>query len=108
MPTYSDLRRLVANEPCPAFWVDLDALDRNLDRVVKAARHAGKKIRLATKSVRVPHLIQYLRDKSGGTISGLMCYSAAEAEFLAKEGHDDLLVAYPVATLGEIQKLGAL
>ncbi len=105
MQTYDSLKALVANAPMPSFWVDLDALDRNLDRVVASALNAKKKIRLATKSVRVPYLIRYLRDRSHGVISGLMCYSAAEVCLLAECGEDNLMMAYPVVTEAELKPI---
>lgn len=61
------------------------------------ARNHGKKIRLATKSVRVPKLIQQIMDLGEGTIQGLMCFSSAEARFLCDEyGFDDIMIAYPL------------
>lgn len=106
MHSYAELKQLVVNEPAPSFWVDLDALDRNLERTVKAAAAHKKSIRLATKSVRVPYLIRYLREKSAGVISGLMCYGADEACLLAEQGEDNLLIAYPIADERAIARLG--
>ncbi len=108
MHHYESLQRLVGNEPGPSFWVDMDALDRNLDRVVNAARSANKTVRIATKSIRVPFLIRYLREHGQGVLRGLMCYTAAEARALAALGEDDLLVAYPCVDADELRALAKL
>jgi D-serine deaminase-like pyridoxal phosphate-dependent protein len=66
-----------------------------------AAAH-GKKIRLATKSIRVPELIERAMSVGGSTYRGLMCYSVEEALFLAQMSGladvQDFLIAYPVGT----------
>jgi D-serine deaminase-like pyridoxal phosphate-dependent protein len=86
----------------PAAIVDLDAFDRNVQRV---ATIAGKKpVRLATKSIRVPELTRRAL-AYGPPFQGLMCFSAEELEFLAREGFDDLLLAYPVAREAAIEAL---
>ncbi len=80
------------SERLPCALVDLDAFDRNVQRV---ATLAGKKpVRIATKSIRVPELIRRVL-AYGPPFKGLMCYSAEEVDFLAREGFDDLLLAYP-------------
>jgi D-serine deaminase-like pyridoxal phosphate-dependent protein len=72
--------------------VDLDALDRNVDRLVAAA--GGRPIRVATKSVRHPGLLRRIAARGG--ITAVMPYCAPEAELLVKEGFRDLLIAYPI------------
>jgi D-serine deaminase-like pyridoxal phosphate-dependent protein len=54
----------------------------------------GKTIRIASKSVRVPALLQRIL-KHSSVYQGLMCYSPREAVFLAQQGFDDLLMGYP-------------
>ena len=106
---YSRLQTLIKSENLPAAIIDLDAFDRNLEKLVKEAE--GKTIRLATKSLRVPELI--LRAlRSSPLFRGLMCFSAQEALFLSTQGFDDFLVAYPtlqnsdLAALREIHDAG--
>jgi D-serine deaminase-like pyridoxal phosphate-dependent protein len=96
-------RHALAESPLPAALVDLDAVDLNRERLVAAAR--GKRLRLATKSLRCPDLIRSLADALGG--AGLMTYSAAETAFLAAAGHRDLLLAYPTAHPADAAHLAA-
>ncbi len=79
----------------PCGIVDMNILTKNVERFAKIAATHGKTIRLATKSVRVPDLIRHILKVGGKNFKGLMCYGITEAVFLAAEGFDDLLVAYP-------------
>lgn len=99
-----DLRRTLKDEPLPAVVVDLDAFDRNVSHAAALLEHEGHTLRLATKSVRVPALIRRALDH-GPPYAGLMCFSACEAEALAKEGFDDLLVAYPTVGPADLRAL---
>jgi D-serine deaminase-like pyridoxal phosphate-dependent protein len=86
--------------------VDLDAFDRNIALFLAELRRAGgqQKIRLATKSVRVPALLRRVLD-ADPVFQGLMVYCATEADFLAREGFDDLLVAYPTVQPSDLRLL---
>jgi len=86
-------RARLAGERLPAAIVDLDAFDRNLDVILE--RLAGTPLRLATKSLRVPDLVRRAKDRAKDAMIGLMCFSAEEADWLAGQGFDRLLVAYP-------------
>ena len=89
--------------PLPAMFVDLDVFDQNIKHLVAIAKPSGKTIRIATKSVRCPELIQRILDKGEGVIKGLMCYSVKEANLLAtKYGLDDFYVAYPTVQYADI------
>lgn len=101
------LKRVVADVPLPAAVVDLDAFERNADRLFDMARTAKKTLRVASKSVRVPDLIARLLARGGETARGLMTYHAAETRFLAGKGFDDLLLAYPTARRDEADELAA-
>lgn len=107
--TYDTWRRLLAGVPLPAAVVDLDAFDRNVARVSAILRASGQAhtLRLATKSLRVPALIARVL-AAGPPYAGLMCFAAAEAEFLARQGHDDLLIAYPTVQESDLAALARL
>jgi D-serine deaminase-like pyridoxal phosphate-dependent protein len=102
--TYEAWKNILADIPMPAGVVDLDAFDRNVALFVRSLKEAGgqQTVRLATKSVRVPALIRRVLD-SDPVFRGLMTYCAAEAEFLASEGFDDLLIAYPTVQPADLQ-----
>ncbi|MEM7314714.1 MAG: alanine racemase [Planctomycetota bacterium] len=101
--SYDQLKDLVTGETLPVMLVDLDAFDRNVEHFLKIARNHEKLLRPASKSVRVPALLHRLQELGGETVCGLMCYSTAEAVFLADHGFDDLLVAYPHVQPADVQ-----
>ena len=89
---YDFYKRALAGQRLPAAFVDLDALDANL---ADLRMRAGQlPIRLVTKSVRSVAILRRVL-ASGAPFRGLMCYSPAEAAWLASLGFDDLLVADP-------------
>jgi len=92
---YDTLREVTKNLSPPFMVVDLDTFDANARDLAGKARAHGKKLRLASKSIRVPALIKRLFEIDPETFQGIMCFSAAEARFLSDEGLDDFLVAYP-------------
>lgn len=98
MSTPATLTRLAAGVPLPAAFVDLDALDRNVDVIrdrMLTNTPSRKTLRVASKSVRHTGLLRRILARGGSDFSGLMCFSTEEAVFLAGEGFDDLFVAYP-------------
>lgn len=95
MRTYPAWRQLLGDEVLPAAVLDLDALDHNQD-VLLGALGAGLTLRIASKSIRVPAVLRYLLDRGGDRMRGVMTFSAYETAFLAEEGFDDLLLAYPI------------
>lgn len=93
----------------PLSFVDLQRFDENAKTMAKAFEKTNLKIRIATKSLRVPELIKRVLNSSS-VYQGLMCYSAQEALFLSGFGLDDFLIAYPtlnpedLTALKELQK----
>jgi D-serine deaminase-like pyridoxal phosphate-dependent protein len=104
-----DWKGLSAKERLPFVVVDVDAFDRNVEKLKILAQSVNppKKIRLATKSIRVPALIRRALD-SNNLFQGLMCYSAEEIGFLAKQGFNDFLLAYPTLQNSDLKILHAL
>jgi D-serine deaminase-like pyridoxal phosphate-dependent protein len=93
--SYYKLRALLENKSYPIAFVDLDGLDKNFELFARAARENNKKIRIASKSIRVPYLLKYIFEKDRDLFSGIMCYRIKEAKFLYSQGFNDLLIAYP-------------
>ncbi len=76
----------------PVFVVDLDAFDANAADL--ARRAGGTPIRVASKSIRVPALIE--RALAADGFQGVLSYTLAEALWLAENDVcDDIVVAYP-------------
>jgi D-serine deaminase-like pyridoxal phosphate-dependent protein len=76
----------------PFAYVDVDLLDRNIQDVLE--RSAGKRVRVASKSVRSVAVLRQLL-AADARIQGVMCFTAREAVYLAGQGFDDLLIGYP-------------
>lgn len=109
---WDDYRHLLAHERLPLALVDLDALDRNIERIRRKVDGTGRTIRIASKSVRHRGLLRRIRERGGTSVRGLMCYSAEEAAWLASEEpiaapFDDLLVAYPTVQRGALDAIAA-
>ena len=92
---YDALKEATKDLSPPFMVVDLETFDANARDLANKAKAYGKKLRLASKSIRVPALIKRLFEIDPETFQGIMCFSSAEARFLSDEGHDDFLVAYP-------------
>ena len=69
----------------PMVVVDLDAFDANAADLVRRA--AGKPIRVASKSLRVPALVRRALATPG--FAGVLAYSLREALWLVREGITD-------------------
>jgi len=76
----------------PFAFVDMDALDSNIQAIVQRAEN--KLIRVASKSVRSRQILRHILD-AHPQIQGVMCFTAPEAVWLSQQGFDDLLLGYP-------------
>ncbi|BDB20822.1 amino acid aldolase [Pseudomonas sp. CYM-20-01] len=97
---YLYYRDALANQPLPAAFIDLDQFAANLERL--KLRAGSLPVRLVTKSVRSVHVIRRIL-AAGPFMQGLLCYSVGEAAWLASEGFDDIVVAYPSVELADIR-----
>jgi len=80
--SYDVLKYLVKDKKFPLAICDLDAFNQNLARVGKYLRKTKKSLRLCTKSVRVPELIN--RVEKEDFVNGIFTYNSAEAYFTQK------------------------
>jgi D-serine deaminase-like pyridoxal phosphate-dependent protein len=85
----------IGHEPLPCALVDLDALEANVRALASPLASTGKTLRVATKSLRCPDLVDRVRERAGSVARGLMTYTGAETAFWAARGERDLLLAYP-------------
>ncbi len=96
---YHYYHQILGDYSLPVAFVDMDLLDENIQQVLRRSRH--KKIRIATKSIRSVAMLRHILN-AHERFQGLMCYTAAEAVYLAQRGFTDLLVAYPTWNREEI------
>ncbi|CAM2007483.1 alanine racemase [Acanthopleuribacter pedis] len=99
---YAFYREVIRNHALPLAYLDLDLLDANIAAFHRRAD--GKNIRIASKSLRAKAVLRYLLE-SRRTIQGIMCFSGREALYLADQGFDDLLIAYPLVNADLIRAL---
>lgn len=85
------LLEATAHLEAPLAVLDDVALDANAADLV--ARAAGVPIRVASKSLRVRAVLEDVLARPG--FRGVMSFSLAESVWLADQGHDDVLLAYP-------------
>jgi D-serine deaminase-like pyridoxal phosphate-dependent protein len=94
--------RIFAEVEAPFAFVDLDAMWANAEAMLERA--GGKPIRVATKSIRCRELLaRILRRRE--RFAGLMTYTLPETLWLAEQGFEDLLLAYPTADPGALGEL---
>jgi D-serine deaminase-like pyridoxal phosphate-dependent protein len=90
--TYAYYKQVFHDRPMPFAFVDLDLFDANIKAIVQRAN--GKKIRVASKSIRCLPLLQRVL-AADPAYWGVMCFSASEAICLSEHGIAELLVGYP-------------
>ncbi|MBD3913748.1 amino acid deaminase/aldolase [Nocardioides hwasunensis] len=96
------LATLPESPATPIAVVDLDAFDANADDLVRRA--GGKPVRVASKSLRVPGLIERALAHDG--FAGVLAYTVAEALWLHDAGiSDDIVVAYPSVDTVALRRL---
>ena len=93
---------IFAEVEAPFAFVDLGAMWANADSMLERA--GGKPIRIATKSIRCRALLEEILRRDQG-FHGLLTYTLPETLWLAEQGFEDLLVAYPTT---DIEALGEL
>ena len=101
---YAWYRAALADARLPAAFIDLDRFDANL--ALLRQRAGGLPIRVVTKSIRSVAILRRLV-AAGPFIQGLLCYSPAEAAWLAAQGFDDLVVAYPSVEPADLRAVAA-
>ncbi len=105
---YEECRSLLAGRRLPCAFVDLGALDANLNKLLGRMRGSGKTMRIASKSVRCVALLKRLVEKGGDKVKGIMSFTVEEADFLARQGFDDLLIAYPSMQQSDMELMAGM
>ena len=89
----------------PALIVDLDALERNLDRMAAFAKRTGKQVRPHAKTHKSPIVARMQLER--GAI-GLCCAKLGEAEVMADAGIGPLHITTEIAGEPKLSRLVAL
>jgi D-serine deaminase-like pyridoxal phosphate-dependent protein len=98
--TYLTYSAALREAPRPTAFVDLEALEENIQRVL---RYSGDRpIRLATKSIRCLPLLKDIQAASSRFI-GFMTFSARESLYLSQQGLNDFLIGYPFMQAAEVK-----
>lgn len=100
--THERYERVFSEVEAPFAFVDLEAMGANADAML--ARAAGKSVRVASKSVRCRALLRAILDRDQ-RFQGLMTFTLPETLWLAEQGFEDLLLAYPTADVGALEEL---
>jgi len=90
---YNRYKKALIGLEKPCAFIDLDAFEQNVRDIGKQAK--GKRIRLASKSIRSVEMIKKIL-ASSSIFKGIMCFTGEEAIYLYEQGLDDLLIAYPI------------
>lgn len=89
----------------PALVLDLDAFERNLQRMAAAVRDTGVRLRPHAKSHKCPEIA--LRQVALGAV-GVCCQKVSEAAVFVDAGIQDVLVTNQVVGAAKLQHLVAL
>ncbi|OLS24214.1 MAG: 3-hydroxy-D-aspartate aldolase [Candidatus Heimdallarchaeota archaeon LC_3] len=98
---YNYYRDILKNELFPCAFVDLEKFNENIIGIMNRMSSYDKTIRVASKSIRVPFLLEKIF-QSNSKFQGILSYKAEEAVYLSKKGFKDILVAYPIWNNKEI------
>jgi D-serine deaminase-like pyridoxal phosphate-dependent protein len=99
--SHQRLEETFAEVEAPFAFVDLDALWANAEEML--GRAAGKPIRVASKSVRCRALLERILARPG--FAGTMTFTLPETLWLAEQGFEDLLLAYPTTDGSALEEL---
>jgi D-serine deaminase-like pyridoxal phosphate-dependent protein len=92
--------------PTPALCVDLDAFERNIERMHGYFEGRACNVRPHVKAHKTPAIARIQCD--AGNVSGLCCAVVWEAEVFADHGFDDILIANEVCDPTKVARLRAL
>jgi D-serine deaminase-like pyridoxal phosphate-dependent protein len=100
--THARYEELFVEVEAPFAFVDLDAMWRNGESMLERA--GGKPIRVASKSIRCRAVLERILDRDEG-FAGLLTFTLPETLWLAEQGFEDLLLAYPTVDLEALREL---
>jgi D-serine deaminase-like pyridoxal phosphate-dependent protein len=89
----------------PALVVDLDILETNLREMASYCELHGLSLRPHTKTHKVPAIARKQVDSGA---RGITVAKLGEAELMARNGFDDILIAYPIVGASKLARLAEL
>lgn len=89
----------------PSVIIDLDVMERNIDRMHAHLREHGINIRPHIKNHKIP-AIAHLQMRKGA--SGITCQKLGEAEVMVNAGITDVLIAYNIVGDLKLERLSRL
>jgi D-serine deaminase-like pyridoxal phosphate-dependent protein len=95
----------LADVDTPALVVDLDAVERNIDRMQARCDALGVALRPHIKTHKLPALAH--TQVARGAV-GIACQKLGEAEVMAAAGLRDILVSYPILGAAKAARFAAL
>jgi len=105
LPAPARIGMPLAEVDTPALLLDLDAFERNLDRLVQSLRGRTVRVRPHAKSHKCPQIA--LHQIARGAV-GVCCQKVSEAEAMVRGGVKDVLVANEVVGAPKLARLAAL
>src|ERR1044072_8723466 len=101
-PSHERYEAIFDEVEAPFAFADLDALRANAAEM--PGRGADKPIRVASKSIRCRALIEAIL-AIDDRFQGVMTFTLPETLWLAEQGFEDLLLAYPTTDGGALEEL---
>lgn len=89
----------------PVLLVDLDQLERNIDKMAVLVREAGVKLRPHTKTHKTPEVARLQLDRGA---TGITVAKLGEAEVMAEAGCLDILIANEVIGEHKVERMARL
>jgi D-serine deaminase-like pyridoxal phosphate-dependent protein len=100
--SHARYEEIFAEVEAPFAFVDLDAMWANADSMLERA--GTKPVRVASKSVRCRALLEAILRRDA-RFAGLLTFTLPETLWLAEQGFEDLLLAYPTADTTALEAL---
>ena len=95
----------IADIETPALLVDLDAYERNLDRMVDSLKGHPVRLRAHAKTHKCPIIASH--QVSRGAV-GICCQTLGEAEAMVLGGVRNILITNQIVSTGKLRRLAAL
>ncbi|MGI6854654.1 DSD1 family PLP-dependent enzyme [Mesorhizobium sp. 1B3] len=90
----------------PALLIDLDALERNLERMRRFVTERGVRLRAHAKTHKSADIARLQMERGGAC--GICCQKVSEAEAMVRAGITDILVANEVRDPAKLDRLARL